>query len=675
MAELWASILGMQFAKKIGYKKVEVVTDSKFLKAIKKKLREEWKSNDHDWQKKAVPQNISFDIVEAFDKLRSEIDITWINKPENTCDMLSLAYKLADKGCSTASIYMREQDAEALLERNKRKKIKKNANRLPPTLLRSVHTVLMNKTNATYKILCRLNIPPARTKKIVEEKKNISVMTSGHAYGGIITLRTISLLNSDLAPNIIVKCHSGAHNEDTLIMQEGCVVGIAWQHPFDYPDDQFNLQEMRWFPINMDEVWGRNDTSEEPELLFDDQEMINSERKVKTASKEENLSLAEETFKFSIGGVSKRANEYNYRIGGFGIVFEGSYQNFYGPLKENFTDKATMDVAELRACILGLQFAKKKGYKKVEVETNSKFMITMKNNWQNEWKLNDWQKSFRKNWSISTDILESLERLCSEIDITWTYNPDRFTSLKLCLAVELAGKGCSTSMEFSLSAREGEVEKTMERNKRQRIADNPNRLPPTLLRSAKTILLNKNKLHKITCRLNIPPSLTEKILQENEHILMMASGHAYGNIITGRSSTQFDPDLAPNVTIKCSKAHDMDTLLLQEGCVVGIAWQHPFSALDEQTNQFFLDITWFNFMPIDLNTNECEDPELLFGPPVVKRKRQKICWSCHAQCGPDGRRLLWCMGCDKARYCDTECQVADWERHQNWCFEMQANEP
>ena len=409
VAELWASILGIQFAKKIGYKKVEVVTDSKFLKAIKRKLREEWKSNDYNWQKRAVPQNISFDIVEAFDKLRSEIDITWINKPENTCDKLSLAYKLADRGCSTASIYMREQEAEALLERNKRKKIKKNANRLPPTLLRSVHTVLMNKTNATYKILCRLNIPPALTKKIVEEKTDISVMTSGHAYGGIITLRTISLLNSDLAPNIIVKCHSGAHNEDTLIMQEGCVIGIAWQHPFDSPDDQCYLEGMRWYPINMDEVLGRNDTSEEPELLFDDPEMINPGRHIQTASKEQNLSLPGDTLIFSIGGASQRAGEYNYRIGGFGVVFEEYNQNLYGPLKENFTDKATMDVAELRACILGLQFAKKKGYKKVEVETNSKFLKTMKNKWQNEWKLNDWQKSFRKNLSISTDIFESLE--------------------------------------------------------------------------------------------------------------------------------------------------------------------------------------------------------------------------------------------------------------------------
>ena len=48
-----------------------------------------------------------------------------------------------------------------------------------------------------------------------------------------------------------------------------------------------------------------------------------------------------------------------------------------------------------------------------------------------------------------------------------------------------------------------------------------------------------------------------------------------------------------------------------------------------------------------------------------------ICWSCHsADGGPGG--LLRCRGCKRARYCDPECQAADWERHQAYCVQKQA---
>jgi len=48
-----------------------------------------------------------------------------------------------------------------------------------------------------------------------------------------------------------------------------------------------------------------------------------------------------------------------------------------------------------------------------------------------------------------------------------------------------------------------------------------------------------------------------------------------------------------------------------------------------------------------------------------------ICWSCHsADGGPGG--LFRCRGCKRARYCDPECQAADWERHQDYCVQKQA---
>jgi len=48
-----------------------------------------------------------------------------------------------------------------------------------------------------------------------------------------------------------------------------------------------------------------------------------------------------------------------------------------------------------------------------------------------------------------------------------------------------------------------------------------------------------------------------------------------------------------------------------------------------------------------------------------------ICWSCHsADGGPGG--LFRCRGCKRARYCDPECQAADWERHQAYCVQKQG---
>jgi len=48
-----------------------------------------------------------------------------------------------------------------------------------------------------------------------------------------------------------------------------------------------------------------------------------------------------------------------------------------------------------------------------------------------------------------------------------------------------------------------------------------------------------------------------------------------------------------------------------------------------------------------------------------------ICWSCHsADGGPGG--LFRCRGCKRARYCDPECQAADWKRHQAYCVRKQA---
>lgn len=38
-----------------------------------------------------------------------------------------------------------------------------------------------------------------------------------------------------------------------------------------------------------------------------------------------------------------------------------------------------------------------------------------------------------------------------------------------------------------------------------------------------------------------------------------------------------------------------------------------------------------------------------------------------ASCGKESEWLCFCEACKVTRYCDENCQVADWERHQNTC--------
>ena len=52
-------------------------------------------------------------------------------------------------------------------------------------------------------------------------------------------------------------------------------------------------------------------------------------------------------------------------------------------------------------------------------------------------------------------------------------------------------------------------------------------------------------------------------------------------------------------------------------------------------------------------------------------KGGRICWSCHAP-EVEGVKLARCRGCKRARYCDQQCQAADWERHQGYCVERQT---
>jgi hypothetical protein len=42
---------------------------------------------------------------------------------------------------------------------------------------------------------------------------------------------------------------------------------------------------------------------------------------------------------------------------------------------------------------------------------------------------------------------------------------------------------------------------------------------------------------------------------------------------------------------------------------------------------------------------------------------QKGCW----RCGKEGVKQLTCSHCLLGKYCDKDCQIADWKEHKKWC--------
>jgi len=302
------------------------------------------------------------------------------------------------------------------------------------------------------------------------------------------------------------------------------------------------------------------------------------------------------------------------RVGGFGIVYDGNIlPNLYGPLKENLTEKATNNVAELQAAILGLQFAKSKGYTRVEAITDSKLLENIMTKWLDQWKERGWKKSCGSPLVISVHHVKTLDRLRHQMDITWNWQP-RNSCPELSLADKLANKASELAMETEpgFIGREGEVEATLYRNKDKMSGENTDCLPPTLLRSVKTVLLNEKRFttFKLLCSLDISPVLTEELIRKKKGIMVMTSSYAYGNITTLRTCDPLDPEIAPNLFVKCHLGYGggEDALLLQEGCVVGVAWTHPFSKPDDQTDQSCMGGMFWTADEDGIDGVECEVP-------------------------------------------------------------------
>lgn len=88
----------------------------------------------------------------------------------------------------------------------------------------------------------------------------------------------------------------------------------------------------------------------------------------------------------------------------------------------------------------------------------------------------------------------------------------------------------------------------------------------------------------------------------------------------------------------------------------------------EEFGNFIATCNKKNVLEASLLRNDCDTKEDATSPSAGARA--KMCWSCHDTIGgPTG--LSKCRGCRRAWYCDMECQAADWERHQDYCFERQ----
>ncbi len=85
------------------------------------------------------------------------------------------------------------------------------------------------------------------------------------------------------------------------------------------------------------------------------------------------------------------------RKGGVGVFFgDEDTRNISISLEETDTNKVTNQVAELLACIKGIEkvvTSQKIGKNKIIIYTDSMYIVNMMNSWAKNWEKNNWKKS------------------------------------------------------------------------------------------------------------------------------------------------------------------------------------------------------------------------------------------------------------------------------------------
>lgn len=104
----------------------------------------------------------------------------------------------------------------------------------------------------------------------------------------------------------------------------------------------------------------------------------------------------ENIYIFTDGSTLNNQNK-GYRKGGVGVFFnDDDARNISIPLKESPENKVTNQVAELLACIKGIekviatQLIQKK---KIIIYTDSMYIVNMMTKWADNWISNNWKKS------------------------------------------------------------------------------------------------------------------------------------------------------------------------------------------------------------------------------------------------------------------------------------------
>jgi len=286
------------------------------------------------------------------------------------------------------------------------------------------------------------------------------------------------------------------------------------------------------------------------------------------------------------------------RVAGVGVVFGNpGLPQLFGPVEFNLTEKATNNAAELQAAILGLEQAKEKGFYKVELNTDSKFLENTMTQWLDGWKAKNWRKSDGKPLKISVDLLKKLDKLRSEMDITWKWLP-RNSSPEMVLADKLANYGC----ERQIQAQELEANKLFRRTSYDRRLTYPDELPPTFLRTKDQVLLPTLQSVHIRCTLDISERLKQTLINNKTDIKKLSSDQNYGGyLVCGRTYGPLEADgtvVAQCTNIGCGMTdvggnNINPTLVLPKGSVVGVGFSGAYAENDEVADKGLMAMLFF----------------------------------------------------------------------------------
>lgn len=112
------------------------------------------------------------------------------------------------------------------------------------------------------------------------------------------------------------------------------------------------------------------------------------------------------------------------RKGGVGVFFaDNDPRNISLPLEEKGNQKVTNQVAELLGCILAIETlikTQKIGTKKINIFTDSMYIVNIINTWGKNWEKNNWKKSDGKNVD-NLDLVKRLFYLSTNIKTKFTH--------------------------------------------------------------------------------------------------------------------------------------------------------------------------------------------------------------------------------------------------------------